>query len=672
MRPFSGAVSLAVLSVFLFSLLSCGGSKNDKQNHPSDDAATRQKIEAVIGEAGGTLELVNAVAIDVPRGAFEGDATIALYTSDLPPTLESFTLISEIQGVEGRVPYDIRINSGSDLVTSLPIQATIKIPESFLDHIPAAAEMLAYSQVDIETGVNGFQQIYSLFDRESGLLKLAIPPEDFSQNNSTDGGYEAVIVIGYINTESGAVNREAEPKSSHASRVNDQIGLPLLSPAITADYISSSPRHYILGKYNLDRNTGRIHRGVDLRGAVGDSVLAVAGGKAHVYPEQYSASNPNWGWGKYVVIVHEDKSATLYAHLSEINVENGQAVLRGQRIGAIGVSGNPTPENVHLHFEYIPNYKGVSSTLSGRQDPVPVMGKHLIGLAYSSSSDGQDSTTVYDIDTETGAASPLFSTPDFNPAFFYDRQAGNIYLKGVGVDDQGQPFGILYRYDIDDRAAGVTRIAHRLEDFFVDEFFVNSEGAVLGVSAGKVLRLDPITSNVSVLFDFGSIGIDNYSQRISGEKASINNQYDVLQVVALITDELTGTSTPRMYVLDSLSGSLINQTGLAFDPSDMWVEFVGSYKDQGVLLYEDNPWMFGFLSNTFGNVYPLFEVRLNADNKLFGALPIGKRLYVSWDGLFAKPPSGCCNFGVYDFERGRWITNTKSTLPWTIRELTPY
>ena len=64
--------------------------------------------------------------------------------------------------------------------------------------------------------------------------------------------------------------------------------------------------------------TGKMepHRGVDLKAAVGDSVLAAADGFVEsISPVSQLDQKTGKGWGYYVIIRHADHSKTLYAHL---------------------------------------------------------------------------------------------------------------------------------------------------------------------------------------------------------------------------------------------------------------------------------------------------------------------------------------------------------------------
>jgi lipoprotein NlpD len=83
-------------------------------------------------------------------------------------------------------------------------------------------------------------------------------------------------------------------------------------------------------------------KGVDIAGKLGQPVFASAPGKV-----VYSGSGLR-GYGKLIIIKHNDTYLSTYAHNSEILVKEGQAVVKGQKIGEMGDSD---ADQVKLHFE---------------------------------------------------------------------------------------------------------------------------------------------------------------------------------------------------------------------------------------------------------------------------------------------------------------------------------
>jgi lipoprotein NlpD len=84
------------------------------------------------------------------------------------------------------------------------------------------------------------------------------------------------------------------------------------------------------------------NKGVDIFGKVGDPVFASAGGRV-----VYSGVGLR-GYGKLVIIKHNQTYLSAYAHNSNILVKEGQNVARGQKIAEIGNSDSPQTK---LHFE---------------------------------------------------------------------------------------------------------------------------------------------------------------------------------------------------------------------------------------------------------------------------------------------------------------------------------
>lgn len=103
------------------------------------------------------------------------------------------------------------------------------------------------------------------------------------------------------------------------------------------------------------------HKAIDIAASSGSPVYATEDGTVS-YVQIWDGSYDTTGmmsYGHMIEIRHADGNTTLYAHLSEINVQQGEKVVRGQRIGRVGSTGNAT--GPHLHFEVI--------TSEGKADP---------------------------------------------------------------------------------------------------------------------------------------------------------------------------------------------------------------------------------------------------------------------------------------------------------------
>lgn len=87
------------------------------------------------------------------------------------------------------------------------------------------------------------------------------------------------------------------------------------------------------------------YNAVDLAASIGTSIEASASGDVIVAKQ----GGYNGGYGSYVVIQHSNGSQTLYGHMSRVDVYDGQHVVQGQVIGAVGTTGKST--GPHLHFE---------------------------------------------------------------------------------------------------------------------------------------------------------------------------------------------------------------------------------------------------------------------------------------------------------------------------------
>jgi len=140
--------------------------------------------------------------------------------------------------------------------------------------------------------------------------------------------------------------------SSGARQITDGAGHPLRDRALRPiDQPGAVPANWPYGSgvftwplagwltqgYRYD------HRALDIAAPAGTSVAAADRGVVLRAGWNYQ------GYGLFVIIDHNIDYVTLYAHLSEILVEEGQVVAQGDIVGKVGSTGNST--GPHLHFE---------------------------------------------------------------------------------------------------------------------------------------------------------------------------------------------------------------------------------------------------------------------------------------------------------------------------------
>jgi lysostaphin len=96
------------------------------------------------------------------------------------------------------------------------------------------------------------------------------------------------------------------------------------------------------------------HRGLDYAGGYGSPVVAPAGGKVVLVGYEKKGFRVH---GNVVGLDHGQGVVSIFMHLSQINVEEGQILNPGDRLGAIGSTGAST--GPHLHWGLYVNGQSV-------------------------------------------------------------------------------------------------------------------------------------------------------------------------------------------------------------------------------------------------------------------------------------------------------------------------
>lgn len=142
---------------------------------------------------------------------------------------------------------------------------------------------------------------------------------------------------------------------------------PLIKPIHPDDF--SKDLNLMSGygrRYHPILRLTRLHTGLDFAAKTGTRIIATADGIVETVKKSKS------GYGNHIIINHGYGYKTLYAHLSEIQVERGEDITRGHVIGLVGNTGLSLAP--HLHYEIQVNDKAI--------DPLPFVLDNVTTAEY--------------------------------------------------------------------------------------------------------------------------------------------------------------------------------------------------------------------------------------------------------------------------------------------------
>jgi murein DD-endopeptidase MepM/ murein hydrolase activator NlpD len=129
------------------------------------------------------------------------------------------------------------------------------------------------------------------------------------------------------------------PQTLHAYSPADEEPSFIESPLIVETKHGVS---YPTEAVRITQNYGFFHPGIDFDGITGDPINPITAGKVELI--EYS----NVGYGNAVYINHGNGTKSLYAHLSKINVSEGDTVTTETIIGEMGATGRSFGDHLHL------------------------------------------------------------------------------------------------------------------------------------------------------------------------------------------------------------------------------------------------------------------------------------------------------------------------------------
>lgn len=307
-------------------------------------------------EIGGTIFQLNAHDAEPPAFTLLGGTTLS----------ELFDETSALSA--------IRVSLGQKVTTLSILKNTLTTSKSIAqkkrDELSALQQSLAQQKQSLAIARDTQTQLLKeTKNKESNYQALIAQKEAQERKFEQDlANFEAQLNL--------KVNKGALPTSGTAV-----LAWPVDQPYIT-QYFGNTP----FATANSQVYNGKGHNAIDLRASPGTPIKAARSGTV-LGTGNTDLACPGASYGKWIFIKHDNGLSTLYAHLSVIQVSQGQQVDTGQLIGYSDTTGYAT--GPHLHFgvyassgSEIATFPSKSCTGRSYTMPVANVSAYLNPLSY--------------------------------------------------------------------------------------------------------------------------------------------------------------------------------------------------------------------------------------------------------------------------------------------------
>lgn len=241
---------------------------------------------------------------------------------------------------------------GTDSLTDAwtQVDRSASLSRALQDHaqdLGMAKAQLSAQHASVEETKNKLSRLNAELSDQKKALDIAKAEKDklLTQTKSQESTYQQLIT--QKRAEQKSFENALFQLSNQLKYASDPSKLPAVGSGVLRWPLDKVVVTQLFGKTS---DSGRLyasgtHDGVDFGSPTGTPVHAALSGTVY---EINQGAAPNCQYGKWVLIKHPNGLATLYAHLSSINVSKGQTVSTGDTIGNVGMTGYAT--GPHLHF----------------------------------------------------------------------------------------------------------------------------------------------------------------------------------------------------------------------------------------------------------------------------------------------------------------------------------
>lgn len=346
----------------------------DVQSDISDNLQQVQKLDEKISKAETELEEQESKITELKKSIDEVEKELNTVTEKYNSQKDLFEQRIVAIYESGETKYlDILLKSKniSDFLSSYYVISELaKVDEELLDDIGEKKKEIDISKKKLE---NEKTQLATIIENQTRTTRTLQNTKKMRES-----------FLEKLSDEEKEIQNQIDEYNKQFEEINKQI-IALALNGIDTQYIGGTLAWPVPGYTTITSKYGmrvhpitgvyKLHTGVDIGAPQGVNFIAANDGIV-------TKATYNTAYGNMVIIDHGGGISTLYAHGSEILVEVGQSVKRGDSVLKVGSTGYST--GAHAHFEVRIN--GVTT------DPIPYITNGLVPGDESSGSENSSTT----------------------------------------------------------------------------------------------------------------------------------------------------------------------------------------------------------------------------------------------------------------------------------------
>lgn len=379
------SIMLVFSSTFAVQAASKDSLQSEKNKIENEILASQKKIEALKAEKSKQKEYLNALQekidliqdkldnLEGQRDALQSEINAIQAKIDktekeiedsqkkIEQKKEEIQSVYEIYCQRLRAMYisgnvstlEIFLESGMDMSSILTRAEMVRQVSSqdkeTLDELMAKMQEIEEERQALSAKKLELDEDKAALDKQKAELQKSIDEIDSSKRELDAEAAEANALIRSIDSKTSGMLELIDTDRKRIQEIENEIKQAANSSTPSGTYTPgsgrlaypTSARKITAGYPNYP--SGRYHGGIDFECSTGTPVYAADSGYVAM------AKTLNYSYGYHILINHGNGLSTLYAHNSQLCVQPGEAVEKGQLIAYSGSTGNSS--GPHCHFE---------------------------------------------------------------------------------------------------------------------------------------------------------------------------------------------------------------------------------------------------------------------------------------------------------------------------------